>query len=103
MELKNKKNQLIDMLSLYLRGKKSLDEVNSFAWEVINHFSTQDKKKLPPVEDFEKEFWYAIWQIQFIADSTHENEGVTKREFERILGFMKKERELPSQFYGSRP
>lgn len=103
MKIPQLRDNLINLISLYLKGESSLDELNTFAWKVINYFSDKAKNDLPPIEDFEREFWYAIWQIQHLADSSHENEGLTKKEFERVLEFLKNEKKLPEQYYGSRP
>ncbi len=103
MRLSEKRNELINLILSYLDGGTSLDEMNNFSWEVIAYFTDTLQIELPPIEDFENEFWYAIWQIQHLADESHENEGITKKELKYILEFLIEKKKLPNGFYGLRP
>ncbi len=103
MDLKKKKEELINLIIYYLSGDIPLSKINDFSWGVIDYFTDLPEEESPPVENFENEFWYAIWQIQHLADKGHESEGVTKIEFERILKFLKGKNKLPKEYYGSRP
>jgi hypothetical protein len=78
MNLVEKKKELIELISKYLENKATLKDLQEFSWEIIDYFNARKKNELSPYQDFEKEFWYTIWQIQHLADEEHEKEGITK-------------------------
>ena len=45
---------------------------------------------MPEPQDFEKELWYAIWEIQHLADEAHEEEEVTRKTLVEALDYLKK-------------
>lgn len=102
MNLIEKKNELIKLISKYLNNQATLGELQEFAWEIIEYFSNK-KNELPARQDFEKEFWYTIWQIQHLADEAHEKKGITKQVFVDALDYLKKNKKIPATYIGLRP
>ncbi len=103
MDLKVKRNELIKLLMDYFSNKSSLTELQIFSSDIIDYFADEKKNKLPSYQDFEKEFWYAIWQIQHLADIEHEREGVTARELSKALDYLVGKKKIPESFVGKRP
>lgn len=103
MDLKAKFNELLQLLIGFIAGRVSCVDLQLFAWEVIDYFTDTPPGELPAEEKFERAFWYAIWQIQHLCDDEHEDEGVTKRELEKALAYMKGEAKMPEECVGRRP
>ncbi len=103
MDLKVKSEELQVLLTDFIKGEASNDELQSFAWDVIDHFTNSSSDRLPAEEEFEKSFWYAIWQVQHLCDDDHVNDGTTKREILTTLAYMKGEKEIPESCVGQRP
>lgn len=97
-----KKKELITLLEGYKDKKSSLNDLQKFAEEILDFFSDR-KNKLPSKKKFEKEFWYAIWQIQHVADAEHEKEGITFQELSNALDFLVGNKKIPSSYIGDRP
>lgn len=102
MNLLEKRKELINLLERYKDKRSSLMDLQKFAEEILDFFSDR-KNKLPSKQKFEKEFWYAIWQIQHLADKNHEKEGVTLRELSNALDFLVGNKTIPSSYIGDRP
>lgn len=69
--MQKEKIQLKQVIKKYFQNKSTVHDLYAFAWEKIDYFSK--KINLPSYdENIEGEFWYAIWQIQHLADSQHE-------------------------------
>ncbi len=98
-----KKIELINLIKAYLNKDLNIDVLNNFAWEMIDYFSTTQKEELPPLEEFEKEFWYAIWQIQHLSDHEHEIDGITKKELKNALDFLLHKKKILPCYSGRRP
>jgi len=103
MELKEKFQELLLLLTGFVSGQKSGDELQSFAWEVIEYFTDTPLNELPAEEEFEKVFWYAIWNIQHLCDDSHQDNGTAKRELSEVLAYMRGEKEIPDCCIGRRP
>ncbi len=103
MNLVEKKNELIDLLSKYLKNQATLENLQEFSWEIIEYFSKGKKNELPGFQNFEKEFWYTIWQIQHLADEEHEKDGITKKVLLESLDYLEKKKKIPDSFVGIRP
>ena len=103
MNILQKKHTLINNIENYLNGKCSLNILREFSWDIIEYFSKTKKEKLPEYQEFEKEFWYVIWQIQHIADEFHENDNVTKKILIESLDYLKKTKHIPEKYIGTRP
>ena len=104
MNLEKKKKNLTTILENYLSGNSSLAEIRNFSWEVINYFTiNKNTDQLPQKESFENIFWYAIWELQHLADEEHEKDGVLGKQITEILTYLKKEKELPEECFGRRP
>lgn len=70
---------------------------------MIEYFSRTKKTELPIEQDFEKEFWYAIWEIQHLADESHEADGVVKRTLVDVLDYLTQKKNIPKNYEGRRP
>lgn len=103
MNLSAKRNELIILISGYLNNQYTLTSLQKFAWDIIDYFNVNKKTELPPYQSFEKEFWYAIWQIQHLADEEHEHEGVTKKVLTEALEYLQKKKNIPNDYEGKRP
>jgi len=100
MDLVMKKAELIKLIETYLNQRCSLLALQNFVWEVIDYY--KNNKHI----DYEKEdevFWYAIWQIQHIADDGHEKHGMATRELTSILSYLTGNKKMPSGCSGIRP
>lgn len=82
------RKQLIILMNEYITGRTKLQELYNFAFDIIDYFTETDKELLPPYKENEKEFWYAIWQIQHLADLEHEKEGIAIKELSKALDFL---------------
>ena|SRR3990167_4779801 len=103
MNLFNERIFLINQIENYLNNKCSLESVRAFAWDIIAYFSNTNKEQLPEHQDFEKEFWYTIWEIQHLGDQDHENDGLTKKILSEALQYLNKQKKIPESFIGLRP
>ncbi len=103
MKLSDKKTELINLILMCLDNKCTLESLQEFAWEIIDYFNTTKKTALPPYQDFEKEFWYTIWQIQHLADQEHEKEGITIKILIGALEYLQKKKKIPDSFVSRRP
>ncbi|MGI8543976.1 MAG: hypothetical protein ACR2MD_10960 [Aridibacter sp.] len=88
MNLSIKHSKLIHLLSQYLDNQIGYEPLNDFAWEIIDYFTENKVSNSSLNQDSENAFWYAIWQIQHLADKEHSDEGLTKREFSDILSYL---------------
>jgi len=103
MNYLQKKSELIKLLTEYSRGEISSEGLQHFSWDMIDYFSKHKKNGLPPISDFEKEFWYAIWEIQHLSDEGHEKDGVTQKTLLDALAYLNGTKKIPSNFIGTRP
>lgn len=103
MNIFNAKLILISNIEKYLNNEISLADIREFAWNVIEYFSKTKKIELPDYQDFEKEFWCAIWEIQHLGDENHEESGITKKTLVVALDYLKKNKEIPDSYIGMRP
>lgn len=103
MNLSEKYQELIMLLTQFLNGTLASDVLQKFVWEVIDFFSTTEKRDLPPVEEFEKVFWYVVWEVQHLATEDHLEDGSAQQVLEGALTFLKGERSLPEEYIGRRP
>ena len=103
MNLSEKYEELITLLTNFLSGTLAADVLQEFAWEVIDFFSTAKKRDLPPVEELERVFWYVIWEVQHLATEDHLADGSARQVLEEALAFLKEEKSLPEEYIGRRP
>ncbi len=103
MDLYQKRNKLKTLIKSYLNNQRALEDLQRFAWEIIAYFNKTNKNLLPSIYDFEKECWYAIWQIQHLADQEHEKAGITRQALLEALDFLEKREKIPETFNGLRP
>ena len=103
MEIESSKKELIGLITAYLSSEVAVEQLQEFAWKVIDYFSFAEEKDLSLEVDGEKEFWYAIWLMQHVADEEHEKNGITKRSLKDALDYLKKIQEIPITFKGERP
>ena len=102
MDLVKKKSELINLIMKCLERKDSFIKLQMFSWEMIDYF-TKNKDKLPPYQDFEKEFWYAIWQMQHLADEEHDKDGLARKMLLDALDYLNDKKKMPESFTGMRP
>ena len=98
-----KKEELTSALEKFLDGNLSCGYMQEFTWDIIDHFSSSDKRKLPKEENFERVFWYAIWQVQHLATEDHISDGSAKVELKETLAYLRGELNLPDEYIGRRP
>ena len=103
MNLSEKYQELIVLLTQFISGTVAADVLQTFAWEIIDFFSTTDKSDLPPEEEFEKVFWYVVWEVQHLATEDHLEDGSALQGLEEALAFLKGDRSLPEEYIGRRP
>ncbi|HHK60956.1 MAG TPA: hypothetical protein ENJ73_04420 [Desulfobacterales bacterium] len=103
MNLSKKYQELIVLLTQFLNGTLDADVLQKFVWEIIDYFSSAEKRDLPPVEEFEKVFWYVVWEVQHLATEDHLDDGTAQRELKEALAFLKGERSFPEEYIGRRP
>ena len=103
MNLQKKRGELYNLISSFLDNQSNIKELQSFAWEVIDYFTKNPVKELPPEESFENVFWYAIWQIQHLCTEDHVMDGSAYRELKKILEYLKGTKPLPKDCFGKRP
>lgn len=101
--MKTEKEKLSNLIKSYLEKKSTCEDLNRYAWEKIDYFSSNVNELSPYDEEKEGEYWYAIWQIQHLADSEHEKEGILQAELLNIMEYLEKKKTLPKKFYGKRP
>ncbi|MDA3798969.1 MAG: hypothetical protein PF692_07805 [Kiritimatiellae bacterium] len=100
MNLFNKLNELVSLLQRYLSGEVSIEALNEFVWEVIDFFDKSNSNDLPKQCEFEREFWYAVWQIQHLVG---EEEKLVRKEITEMLGYLTNENTMPKEYEGRRP
>lgn len=103
VDVEEKKRELIDLITGYLAKNVTTQELLEFVWSVIDFFTFTSKKSLPKDQQNEKEFWYAIWEIQHLADTGHELDGVTEKTLKDALDYLKGIKKMPNDFIGKRP
>lgn len=104
MTIFKKRAELIELISKYLNNEETIDVLYAFAWDVIDCYCQENKKlNLLPYQEFENAFWYTIWQIQHLADSEHEQDGLTKKILLEALTYLQNEKKMPKNLKGERP
>ncbi len=103
MKIENKIRELIELITFYLSKDATTEQLQEFAWQMIDYFTFTEEKALPSEVEGEKEFWYAIWLIQHLADEEHEKNGITERSLKDALDYLKKIKKIPINFKGERP
>lgn len=103
MDINKKKKELIQIISLFLSHKKSLQDLQGFAWDVIDWFVEHRNDTLPTVQENEGVFWYVIWQMQHLANKEHENDGTLLRELRNSLDYLLNRLPCPKEKFGTRP
>ncbi|NGX39881.1 MAG: hypothetical protein KR126chlam1_01218 [Chlamydiae bacterium] len=103
MNMEKEKTDLKKIIYGYFQKTVSLEDLNAYAWEKIQDYS-KCKASLPEYDEkLEGEYWYAIWQIQHLADSEHLDDGLLQQKLLDILAIFDKKKSLPRKFYGKRP
>lgn len=103
MDLRTKRDELINLIRLFLDKKKTVKELRDFSWEMIDQFSNINEKNIPPFEEIENVLWFAVWQLQHLADEEHMNDGTLERELKTTLGYLLNQIPMPADAYGLRP
>lgn len=103
LEFKQLEKKLEGLLMAYVEKEIDWVDLSSFSWEMIDLFST-NKNGLPKYDaSCEKVFWYAIWELQHLADSEHHGDGSLERAVCNILIYLKNPQKMPSSCFGNRP
>lgn len=103
MNIKEKKQEVINLIDSFLKNKKTIQDLYDFSWKVIDEFSNLTDQETPIYEETEKSFWFAIWQIQHLADEEHMKDGTLKRELKVVLKYLLNQKSMPPGIYGLRP
>jgi hypothetical protein len=103
MNIQEKLQELIELLLGFFAGTHSADNLQDFAWEVIDFYSRSPRESLPPINGDENVFWYAVWQIQHLATEDHLSDGSATADLTAVLKYLRGDEELPKEFFGSRP
>ena len=102
MILQEKYKELIQILEDYLKNKISGDDFDNFLWDIIDFFSNEKNNKSISRENFEKIFWFAVWNCLHLTSEPAEEPWV-RQTFEEILAYLKKEKKLPPDKFSFRP
>ena len=100
MNLNSKRQELIVLVQGFLDGSVVPEKLNKFVWDVIDYFSDTPRDDLPQPTDSEREFWYAVWQIQHLLG---EEKELTQNELRTFVSYLKNECPLPDECIGQRP
>ena len=103
MNLRKKKDELSNLISSFLTDEANIQELQDFAWTIIDYFSEKPPEQLPPLEDFENVFWHAIWQVQHLCSEDHVKDGSANRGLKETLNYLNFHKPLPKDFFGKRP
>lgn len=102
MDFKKKKVELTNIIQLYLKNEKKLQELQDYSWEVIDEFSDKDQTDTA-ADEAQSAFWFAIWQIQHLASEEHKKDGTLERELKLTLEYLQNQRPMPPGTYGLPP
>ena len=103
MNFHKKRKEFINLIQLFLVKKKTIKDLQDFAWELIDRFSNINDLSIPPFEEIETALWYAVWQIQHLADEEHMKDGTLERELKTSLSYLLNQTSMPVGVYGLRP
>lgn len=102
MEIEARKQELSVLIEMYLQSKISHEDLYEYSWETINFFSDH-RDALPLYHENEKPFWYAIWQLQHLADEEHQQNGVLRKALFEINMYLKNQKKIAENYEGRRP
>jgi hypothetical protein len=101
MNLTEKYKELIILIHKFLDKQVEASDLSHFAWEIISFFSTTQSVNLPNDEEFEPEFWHAIWQIQHLTGES--DVSLMKNQIQMSLDYLEGTKILPNEYAGYRP
>ena len=102
MNFKKKKNEVSDIIKLYLKNEKTLKDLQDYAWKAIDESSNNDQIN-KPTDETESVFWFAIWQIQHLGSEEHVKDGTLERELKLTLQYLLNQAPMPPGAYGLPP
>ena len=103
MNLDELYEQLVVLLQQFLDEEQSPELLNEFAWRIIDYFTETPEEELPPVADYERQFWYAVWQIQHLCDQDHIADGTALKELMVALSYLEGKVDMPASLVAKRP
>jgi len=96
--------QLADNIRRYVSTEISHKNVVTYAWKVIDDWSTTDERvKSEPYMKGERAFWACIWSIIHLANEEHWKDGLPQRELPKLLEIMISNQDLPDGYEARRP
>lgn len=102
MNYKNKRREVINVIECFFDNQKTIEQLQGYAWSVIDEFSRKNE-----VDDSMgidgKVFWFAIWQIQHLANEEHFKDGTLTRELKKTLEYLLNPISMPPDTYGLPP
>lgn len=99
----NKKNEELKLvIENYVNDVFGYQELYNYAWDKIADFEKTTQNLINSSEDAGI-YWYAIWQIQHLADLEHKNAGLLDKELFYILDILNGKKRLPKDRYGKPP
>lgn len=96
------KDEIICLIECFLAGKKTIQELQDCAWNVIDELSKENTTDASKDID-SKVFWFAIWQIQHLASEEHLQDGTLQRELKKTLKYLLNPTSMPANTYGLPP
>jgi len=100
--MKKEKEELKKIIKQYFQGSQTYKDLYAFAWKKIE--SCEKKESLFNGNPKDAgEYWYAIWQIQHLADLDHKKEGILDKELAYIIDMLEERKSLPKDRYGTPP
>lgn len=102
-DIAEERMRLIYLLEEYLAGAVDAQQLSEYAWSIIDYFTEQPEIHLPQYSDAERDFWYAIWLVQHLADEEHIRLASTRNDFEEALQMLKGSKPIPAHYIGRRP
>jgi hypothetical protein len=99
-DLSELRGALISLIREFLEFRIDGGSLSNFAWTVIEIFSSE-LSELPEETDFEREFWYAIWQIQHLGGEA--SDAMLREQMVACLDYLEGTRSLPTEYNGRRP
>ncbi len=103
MNIIEEKQKLSRLLKQYLNNEIDHCVINNYVWDIIEYFTDTPAKELPKVTLDEKSFWYAIWEVQHLADSEHIECNSIQEDLKEALAILNNVKPMPTEYIGKRP
>ena len=103
MNIIEEKQKLSRLLKQYLNNEIDHCVINNYVWDIIEYFTDTPAKELPKVTLDEKSFWYAIWEVQHLADPEHIECNSIQEDLKETLAILNNAKPIPTEYIGKRP